>query len=149
MGNVAHVQNLIRNLREIGSFHATGLPWHCSATCESGIFEPNSNDLGKWFFDGHWNILVLPEDEGGETWLKYGEPNMETTMLFTKLCPGRKMAFSPYPVAFEVSGMAVAARIANSHDDKFGDPIPCIQQQRPGIIKLANSNQEILTWNGW
>ena len=143
MGNVAHAQNLIHSLREQGGIHATGLPYHCCVTGENGIFEPNSNDLGKYFYDGYWNYIVLPEEEGGEIWLLYGEPNTETIMLFRKLCPGRQMAFSPYPHAVEVSGMALAARIKNPHDKQFGDPIPHIQHREVIGLHLA----EALSWS--
>ena len=125
-----HRAMMMRRLKELGGFNGTGLPWHCCVTDENGVIEPEFDDLGMWFYDDYWNIIVLPQDEGGEVWLLHAEPDDEITQLLMKLCPGRKMEFSPYPNAFEISGMAVAARMADSYNKRYGDPKPQIQHRR-------------------
>jgi hypothetical protein len=112
-------------LKRLGFFHATGLPWiTVHEEEETGNIQANKQHLGCWGFDGQWAVAVL---KNGEVWLRKNcELPDEHRKVLNQLCPHGRSAPIPSTNHRIIAADNVAERVSdpNSFCDGYADPEP-------------------------
>lgn len=84
-----------RELKRLGFFHATGLPWLEAINDEEGQIQASRIGLGYWGFNSKWTAVVLVN---GEVWLLKGEPSEECHNYLTRIPPLKSLPNGHRPV---------------------------------------------------
>ncbi len=111
-------------LKRLGFWHATGLPWIDAIHDEEGQIQAHHQHIGHWGCDGKWTVAVLTN---GEVWLaKNGEPNEECKKFLRKACPNGRGADIPFVDRRLIDPDHVAERVFDPYSfcDGYADPDP-------------------------
>jgi len=80
-------------LKRMGFFHATGLPWIEAEEDREGHIQARKQDYGYWGSDGRWIVAVLTN---GEIWFcKTDSPSDECKKFLKQFCPKGRGAHIP------------------------------------------------------
>jgi len=112
-----------RELKRLGFFHATGLPWIEAVHDEEGEIQASRQHFGYWGSDDRWTVAVL---KNGEVWLLKGEIDNETKVLLHKICPHGRGASVPCGDGKIIDADHVADRVRDpySYCNGYADPTP-------------------------
>lgn len=112
-----------RELKRLGFFHATGLPWIEAEHDEEGHIQAYHQHLGCWGSNNRWTVAVL---SNGEVWMLKGEPNNEHKKLLRKICSKGRGASTPCGEAQIIDAEHIADRVRDPYSfcNGYADPEP-------------------------